>query len=424
MFNRTSGTSNNCGTYPNVMSVCAKAGLTNSGLTGGQGGSAGLGIGTVKYSGGKGGNGISNSGSGGGGGAAGPLGAGGTGGTGSSAATYTSGGGGGSDGGSVGEDGVSDSNGGGGGDNAAGTGHGSGAMSFADATNGTAGGGGGGGYNSGTRANGGNGGAGTEWDATHGSGGGGGGAVGASGVAGNGGLYGGGGGGRNGGTGGQGIIVITYAPLSVPAGGNAKIVDNALAGWARALSADGNGWNGWVYLGDTGNGDGVTVDLNGNFLGYAWGGNVLGWISFCSIYGCVHVEPPCAASAGNVCSDSTTVSTTDPWCKVTTTACDASQICSAGSCVTAKPEGTLTISPSRVRKDSTVQISWSVTNAQSCSVSGAYTGGTLGPYTSSPSTSGPVSVPTVFTLSCIGADTNAYTVDSKRVDIVPSYQEI
>jgi hypothetical protein len=57
-------------------------------------------------------------------------------------------------------------------------------------------------------------------------------------------------------------------------------------------------------------------------------------------------------------------------------------------------------------------------------VSGAYTGGTLGPYTASPSTSGPVLVPTVFTLSCVGADTNAYTVDSKRVDIVPSYQEI
>ena len=57
---------------------------------------------------------------------------------------------------------------------------------------------------------------------------------------------------------------------------NANINGNNLKGWARALSY-GGGWDGWVSL--SGAGYGVTVATS-TFSGYAWGGDVIGWLSF------------------------------------------------------------------------------------------------------------------------------------------------
>jgi len=59
-------------------------------------------------------------------------------------------------------------------------------------------------------------------------------------------------------------------------------------GWMKALAADGNGWDGWIKLGgDTGGtwptygGEQVSVNLDTKrFCGWAWGGDVVGWISF------------------------------------------------------------------------------------------------------------------------------------------------
>lgn len=60
---------------------------------------------------------------------------------------------------------------------------------------------------------------------------------------------------------------------------NAKINGNNLQGWAKALSADGNGWDGWISL--SGSGYGVNFDSStGRFSGYAWGSDVVGWVSF------------------------------------------------------------------------------------------------------------------------------------------------
>lgn len=241
---------------------------------------------------------------------------------------------------------------------------------------------------------------------------------------------GGGGGGATlggvGGDGGSGVVIVRYTPsVSYPSAVNAKMQsDRKLVGWAKAVIADGNGWDGWISLAATGHGDGITVDSSGNFQGYVWGGEVVGWINFCQSQGCVSLAPPCATTAGNVCSNSTTVQTTDVWCAVTTTACTSSQVCSNGSCISSKPQGTLTVTPLRIRKNATVQISWTAINATSCSVTGSYLGGTLGPYTNSPSTSAPVPAPTTFTLSCRGSDNVMYAVDKKTVSIVPTYQEI
>ncbi len=80
---------------------------------------------------------------------------------------------------------------------------------------------------------------------------------------------------------------------------------NQIAGWARAMTATSSTWNGWIKLaGDggswtgsvcTGGGSdysqsdrcnyGVKIGTGGNFEGYAWGGEVVGWISFNNLTG-------------------------------------------------------------------------------------------------------------------------------------------
>ena len=101
---------------------------------------------------------------------------------------------------------------------------------------------------------------------------------------------------------------VTGAPPQSPYIGGAAIakVDwstGIVTGWARALSActqddsgnlnpsrcvqDGNsgGWDGWIRLSadeyPTWDGNGVKIDtVTNKFSGYAWGGDVLGWIQF------------------------------------------------------------------------------------------------------------------------------------------------
>ena len=65
-------------------------------------------------------------------------------------------------------------------------------------------------------------------------------------------------------------------------------------GWAKALWADGNGWDGWIHL--KGPTYGVTVS-GCNWGGYAWGDNVLGWIHFKGpTYGVQGTGNACTAS--------------------------------------------------------------------------------------------------------------------------------
>jgi hypothetical protein len=58
---------------------------------------------------------------------------------------------------------------------------------------------------------------------------------------------------------------------------NAQIIGGQLRGWVKVLSADGNGWDGWISL--TGTNYGVTKS-GADLSGYAWGSDVVGWISF------------------------------------------------------------------------------------------------------------------------------------------------
>ncbi|HEY0907787.1 MAG TPA: hypothetical protein VGE35_00380 [Candidatus Paceibacterota bacterium] len=59
---------------------------------------------------------------------------------------------------------------------------------------------------------------------------------------------------------------------------NAQVVSGSLRGWARALSY-GGGWDGWISLSGTSPNYGVTLSGN-DFMGYAWGSDVVGWMTF------------------------------------------------------------------------------------------------------------------------------------------------
>lgn len=60
---------------------------------------------------------------------------------------------------------------------------------------------------------------------------------------------------------------------------NATVSGSNLVGWARALSYDGAGWDGWISL--TGTVPTYGVSFSGTtFTGYAWGSAVIGWLLF------------------------------------------------------------------------------------------------------------------------------------------------
>ena len=83
---------------------------------------------------------------------------------------------------------------------------------------------------------------------------------------------------------------------------NATVVGGSLVGWAKAISADGNGWDGWIALSgvfeDSDNYEpyGVTL-VNNNFSGFAWGGEVVGWVKFDGVIVGVPPFPNLTASA-------------------------------------------------------------------------------------------------------------------------------
>lgn len=58
----------------------------------------------------------------------------------------------------------------------------------------------------------------------------------------------------------------------------AQYSNNQFTGWAKVLSADGNGWDGWDgWIHITGSGYGLSV-VNDTITGWMYGGDVVGWI--------------------------------------------------------------------------------------------------------------------------------------------------
>lgn len=191
-------------------------------------------------------------------------------------------------------------------------------------------------------------------------------------------------------------------PGSVPENTDARFEGNDLVGWARACAGTvagdctgtsrTDGWDGWIYLGSTGHGDGVTKDAGDGLSGYAWGSNVMGWIRF--------------------------YSTTSPAVPI-------------GPVAPPPPGGCLSVgvlSPCtntiRIRAGTTATLYWDTVNTVSCTVSG--TNGD-GPWSVLADTSGQLTSPidsvTRYTLTCQGEDGSTLS-SSALINIIPEFQEI
>lgn len=65
-----------------------------------------------------------------------------------------------------------------------------------------------------------------------------------------------------------------------------NMTSGAVTGWAKAIAADNNGWNGCIQLSDSQyftspSGNGVSMNpTTGVFSGYAWGSTNVGWLQF------------------------------------------------------------------------------------------------------------------------------------------------
>ena len=243
------------------------------------------------------------------------------------------------------------------------------------------------------------------------------------------------------------------------AGGNAQIVSNTFIGWARACAgtvpgdcstmADrSDGWDGWISLKDpTGSTYGVTLSA-GNFNACnattnscAWGDVNVGPIDF------RNASTPfqaCLATQGNVCLDANTSQQTNAQCTVTVDNCVANHgagwFCSSSNGLCNQPPAPtsnlsggniITALPKIIRSGNTVTISWNVSNATSCSVSGTNNDGTVSSTdTSSPGvwnttsgtkTSSPITKTTTFTLSCTGL--GGTITGTATVSLTPTFQE-
>lgn len=143
-------------------------------------------------------------------------------------------------------------------------------------------------------------------------------------------------------------ISFTLADLSIcPVGATVAKVDlvtGNVTGWARALTGSASpSWDGCIKFSDETNswwaGKGVKIDIStGKFSGYAYGGDVMGWISFnCATDGsCASsnyfvqgpvLNVPCtpgSCSGGLVCNTTTSV------CIVPNGACSTSADCGGG----------------------------------------------------------------------------------------------
>lgn len=215
-----------------------------------------------------------------------------------------------------------------------------------------------------------------------------------------------------------------------------NLTTSQATGWARAL-AYGNGWDGWISL-NCSNTSGcatsaytVAVDNTGTFTSssYAWGSDVVGWVSFS--LASVNTANICAPAPTTTCTaDFSGVISTNLWCQNSTNACPASQQCygTPASCgnlaAILKGQATLTVTPELVRKNSTVNVSWTFNAAQiqSCSVT---TNDASPAITVSNTNSAALTYNnTVFTLSCIplGGGPNT-ALASTTVRLLPTVYE-
>lgn len=212
--------------------------------------------------------------------------------------------------------------------------------------------------------------------------------------------------------------------------------DYYMYGWARACAGTENGdcstmtdhadgWDGWISLKSSNVvAAPVTYDVRifgSNFGGYAWGSDVIGWVDF----GGVSFTSPCTAQTScNVAYDGTI--TTNQWCEADPEVlCTIGQVCTlvTRSCSLIVIDGSLSASPSLVRKTSTSGLTWSVNNpaqVSSCKVEGRNGDAFSGISGLNVTTAALTFAETIYTLSCIPAGGGGYIeVASTTIKTLP-----
>jgi hypothetical protein len=209
----------------------------------------------------------------------------------------------------------------------------------------------------------------------------------------------------------------------------ATLSHGVLNGWLKALaggSAQSGGWDGWISLKGSGYGPTVT---NGNFSGYAWGSDVIGWIDFSQVQTTFDDSCPvstvysCPAGAQGVIRKTVTNADCSTIVTDSASSCAAPTFCSPGAptCLDPTPQfnssgsgqnaytGHLQAHPLVVPKGNTTKLYWSVSNVNGCSVSG---GGQTWNGLSSPSggqVTNPINQQTIYTLTCTKIDSTTFS---------------
>jgi hypothetical protein len=110
-------------------------------------------------------------------------------------------------------------------------------------------------------------------------------------------------------------------------------------------------------------------------------------------------------------------------CTLSRTTCPGA--CSNGRCVDYTPQIlTWKVTPTLVRKQTTVSVQWDAQNAYSCTVTGSNGDRWAGPV-SATETSKPIMQQTVFSISCVGQDqATTATKPPITVNVVPEFQQL
>jgi hypothetical protein len=230
---------------------------------------------------------------------------------------------------------------------------------------------------------------------------------------------------------------------SLPCEARVDNISNELLGWARACSAtaagnctgplhpDGGGWDGWIALSDPNPaaGDyGVTLSA-GLATGYSWGSDVIGWINYNSGSGVTYL-PPCDASDATCSTDLSGREIPNQWCTSTTyVACVPGAECNpaTNACESLPITALLTVAPAAIRQGDSATVTWSTTNASSCTLEQQFPSGDMiqswsGLSGSQPTA--PIQGLTIFSLECtdaLGVVTSE--VASTTIRIIPNVIE-
>lgn len=221
----------------------------------------------------------------------------------------------------------------------------------------------------------------------------------------------------------------------------AKIQNGAFSGWLKALSggtAQSGGWDGFISL--SGSGYGVTKTASA-VNGYAWGDVNVGWIDFDAA---TNFEE-CALTQGYFCSDGNMVSNhRDAQCVVTEDICTShgagwfcgdTGVCVAPPAPSCASDGCLSISPKMIAPGATVQVSWDINDAISCTVAednseidDAWSGissaeASCTAHAGANCVSSAITQATTYTLNCTG-DGGAMVPQMETVSINPQWREI